>query len=148
MYSNEWSVVSVHSSHEPENDHSHSDAPMAADGDRHAINSVNRTNDCEPDDNMSNDDDDADRDVNDHSDDDDDDDAEEALIESHVCLTCSHSANFLNFAPLRRVFGSTVHSLAVNNSVIVFEALTESRMLSQSTCTLMQCLCLQSFLFT
>jgi len=31
---------------------------------------------------------------------------------SHVCLTCSQSANFRNFPPLRRVFGSTVHSLA------------------------------------
>ena len=73
-----------------------------------------------------------------------------APIESHVCLTCSHwqSANFLNFPPLRREFGSTVHSLALNNSVIVCEALTESRMFSQSTSTLMQCLYLQSFLFT
>ncbi len=35
-----------------------------------------------------------------------------------------------------------------NNSVIVCEALTESRMLGQSTSTLMQCLYLQSFLFT
>ena len=71
-------------------------------------------------------------------------------IESHVCLTCSHwqSANFLNFPPLRREFGSTVHSLALNNSVIVCEALTESRMFSQSTSTLMQCLNLQFFLFT
>ena len=64
-----------------------------------------------------------------------------APIESHVCLTCSQSANFLNLPPLRRVFGSTVQSLAFNNSVIVCEALTESRMVSQSTCTLTQCLC-------
>ena len=67
-----------------------------------------------------------------------------APIESHVCLTCSQSANFLNLPPLRRVFGSTVQSLAFNNSVIVCEALTESRMVS----TLTQCLCLQFFLFT
>jgi len=52
--SNEWSVVSV-----TENDHSQSDAPMAADGDMHAndddyeCNHLNRTNDREPDDDMS-----------------------------------------------------------------------------------------------
>ncbi len=40
---------------------------------------LNRTNDRESDDNMSNDDDDANCDVNDHSDDDDDDDADVAL---------------------------------------------------------------------
>ena len=56
--------------------------------------------------------------------------------------------DFLNFPPLRREFGSTVHSLALNNSVIVCEALTESRTFSQSTSTLMHCLYLQSFLFT
>ena len=49
----------VRGEREPENDHSQSDAPMAADGDRHADNGddecdqLNRTNDCEPDDNMS-----------------------------------------------------------------------------------------------
>ena len=53
---------------ELENEHSQSDAPMAADGDRHAINSVNRTNDREPEDKRSNDDDDAARDLNDHND--------------------------------------------------------------------------------
>ena len=72
----------------PEKDHVQSDAPMAADGDRHAddgddeCDQLNRTNDHEPDDNMSNDDDDANRDDNDRNDkddDDDDDDAEVAL---------------------------------------------------------------------
>ncbi len=56
---------------------------------------VNTTNDCEPDDNMSNDDDDADRDLNDDNDkddDDDDDDAEAALTggDVPVCTTCRH----------------------------------------------------------
>ena len=49
---------------EPENGRSQSDAPMATDGDRHAnddddeCDQLNRTNDHEPDDNMSHDDDD------------------------------------------------------------------------------------------
>ena len=79
----------VRGEREPENDHSKSDAPMAADGDSHAddgddeCDQLNRTYDREPDDDMSDDNDDADRDVNDHNDkdDDDDDDAEEALID-------------------------------------------------------------------
>ncbi len=59
----------------------------ATDGDRHAnddddeCDQLNRTNDHEPDDNMSHDDDDNDDiDVNDHNDKDDDDDAEQVLI--------------------------------------------------------------------
>ena len=86
----------VRGEREPENDHSQSDAPMAADGDRHAddgddeCDQLNRTNDCEPDDNMSNDDDDADRDLNDHNDD--DDDAEQVLIggDDPVCKSCGN----------------------------------------------------------
>ena len=69
----------VRGEREPEKDHIQSDAPMATGGDKHAdddddeCDQRNRTNDHEPDDNMSNNDDDADRDVNDHSDKDDDD---------------------------------------------------------------------------
>jgi hypothetical protein len=77
---------------------------MAADGDRHAddgddeCDQLNRTNDCEPDENMRNDDDDANRDLNDHSDkdddddDDDDDDAEQVLIggDDPVCKSCGN----------------------------------------------------------
>ena len=54
----------VRGEREPENDRSQSDAPMATDGDMHAddgddeCDQLNRTNDHEPDDNMSHDDDD------------------------------------------------------------------------------------------
>ena len=74
---------------------------MAADCDMHAedgddeCDQLNRTNDCEPDENMRNDDDDANRDLNDHSDkddDDDDDDAEQELIggDEAVCKSCGN----------------------------------------------------------
>jgi hypothetical protein len=86
----------VRGERELENDHSQSDAPMATDGDKHAdddeCDQLNRTNDHEPDDNMSYDDDDADRDVDEHNDKDDDDDAEEALIggDGPVCKSCGN----------------------------------------------------------
>ena len=77
---------------------------MAADGDRHAndnddeCDQLNKTNDYEPDDNMSQDDDNDDIDVNDHNDkdddddDDDDDDAEQVLIggDGPVCKSCGN----------------------------------------------------------
>ena len=71
---------------------------MATDGDRHAddgddeCDQLNRTNDREPDDNMSNDDDDADRDLHDHNDKDDDDDAEQVRIggDDPVCKSCGN----------------------------------------------------------
>jgi len=88
----------VRDERELENDHSKSDAPMATDGDRYAddgddeCDQLNRTNDRESDDNMSNDDDDANCDVNDHSDDDDDDDADVALNggDDPVCKPCGN----------------------------------------------------------
>jgi hypothetical protein len=88
----------VRDEREPENDHSQSDAPMATDGDRHAddgddeCDQLNKTNDREPDDSMSNDDDDANCNVNDHSDDDDDDDADVALNggDDPVCKSCGN----------------------------------------------------------
>ena len=91
----------VRDEREPENDHSKSDAPMATDGDRYAddgddeCDQLNRTNDRESDDNMSNDDDDANCDVNDHSDDDDDDDADVALNggDDPVCKSCGNFGN-------------------------------------------------------
>ena len=63
----------VRGEREPENDHSQSDSPMAADGDNHAddgddeCDQLNRTYDREPDDDMSNDNDDAYREFNDHN---------------------------------------------------------------------------------
>ena len=91
----------VRGEREPENYRSQSDAPMATDGDRHAnddddeCDQLNRTNDHEPDDNMSHDDDNDDIDVNDHNDkddDDDDDDAEQVLIggDDPVCKSCGN----------------------------------------------------------
>jgi hypothetical protein len=94
----------VRGERELENDHRQSDAPMATDGDKHAddgddeCDQLNRTNDHEPDDNMSYDDDDADRDVDDHNDKDDDDDAEEALIggDGPVCKSCGNFGHRTN----------------------------------------------------
>ena len=92
----------VRGEREPEKDHIQSDAPMATGGDKHAdddddeCEQLNRTNDHEPDDNMSNNDDDADRDVNGHNDEDDydeNDNAEEALIGSDVPV-CNSCGNF------------------------------------------------------
>ncbi len=91
----------VRGERELENDHSQSDAPMATDDDKHAddgddeCDQLNRTNDCEPDENMRNDDDEGNRDLNDHSDkddDDDDDDADVALNggDDPVCKSCGN----------------------------------------------------------